>query len=640
MLMNAIAKKCSHPGGSACPANTSSCLRQTFLITPVILISAYLNCAGWILSALHRLNAAGYSVAVILGVILLWWCKPDFGRVRLRRFAKPFPFLFLCLAALAILGGLLYGPNNYDAMAYRLPRIMHWISQESWHWIHTDFHRVNARATGWEWLAAPIIALAKSYRWLFGINAILFLTLPGLVFSVFTRLGVQPRVAWCWMWLAPTAYCFLLQAGSIANDLICAVYALAAIDFALRAKASGRISEMWLSILSAALMTASKSSTLPLLLPWLLCIWPALPLLKKKIAATAVVVACATGSSLLPISILNYKQCGDWTGLVVERVAMYPSPLHLPSNIAYALLGNLTPPVFPWAKQWNSLMDRVLPPELVHALEKCSERAMAHFVLPEMTVEEIAGWGFGLTILVFLTAGAAAFSRSAAPTGPKRTLYITCILLSPLIAALAMMSKSGLSTAGRMLTPFYILLLPLLLAGRSQSQIVRRRWWRVAAIGSMLVAFVPLIVSPARPLWPACMVLRKMDAEHSRNGLLVRAWNVYSVYGARSNGFAPAIAALPPGIRRLGLVTFDDPEASLWMPFGSRSIEHVTNGDTPAILRAKGIEYILVRPTKLRENYEAWRTRMGLEPVCTIPLALRASDGIVDWPLVRLPKNP
>ena len=56
------------------------------------------------------------------------------------------------------------------------------------------------------------------------------------MFSVFTRLGVRRRVAWSWMWLVPTGYCFLLQAGSIGNDLFGAPFALAAVDFALRAK--------------------------------------------------------------------------------------------------------------------------------------------------------------------------------------------------------------------------------------------------------------------------------------------------------------------------------------------------------------------------------------------------------------------
>ena len=73
-----------------------------------------------------------------------------------------------------------------------------------------------------------------------------------------TRLGVRPRVAWPWMWLLPTGYNFLLQAGSIGNDTVPTIYALAAVDFGLRAWESRRLSYLWLSILSAALLTGTN----------------------------------------------------------------------------------------------------------------------------------------------------------------------------------------------------------------------------------------------------------------------------------------------------------------------------------------------------------------------------------------------
>ena len=58
-----------------------------------------------------------------------------------------------------------------------------------------------------------------------------YLFFPGLVFSVLTRLGVSRRVAWHWMWLAPTGYCFVQQAGSIGNDAFGAMLAPAAKRF-------------------------------------------------------------------------------------------------------------------------------------------------------------------------------------------------------------------------------------------------------------------------------------------------------------------------------------------------------------------------------------------------------------------------
>ena len=89
---------------------------------------------------------------------------------------------------------------------------------------------MNDRACGMEWLSAPVLLFTGSTRGLFLLNFLPFLLLPGLVFSIFTRLGVRARVAWQWMWLLPTGYNFILQAGGIANDTFPTVYALAAVD--------------------------------------------------------------------------------------------------------------------------------------------------------------------------------------------------------------------------------------------------------------------------------------------------------------------------------------------------------------------------------------------------------------------------
>ena len=42
-----------------------------------------------------------------------------------------------------------------------------------------------------------------------------------------TRLGVRPRAAWCWMWLFPSGYGYVLQAGSVVNDMFGALLVLA-----------------------------------------------------------------------------------------------------------------------------------------------------------------------------------------------------------------------------------------------------------------------------------------------------------------------------------------------------------------------------------------------------------------------------
>ena len=391
-------------------------------------VCAYLNCAGWTLSALHELNAGGYAVALAIatGAFFIWKKKsstlilPQSSLKKFsRRFRRPFPLAFLILAAMAFLGGVLHAPNNYDALAYRVPRVLHWLDAGHWHWIHTIFPRVNTRACGIEWLSAPLVALTKTDRLLFLINIISFLLLPGLVFSVFTRLGVRRRVAWHWMWIAPTGYGFLLQAGSIANDLFGVPFALAAVDFALRAKISKSPRDLYSSLLAAMLMTSAKASDLPLLLPWAIAILPSLNLFFRRPALTAAVCAIAMFASLLPTAILDEHYCGDWSGVTLEGdQANHDVALRTGANVVLMTIDNLTPPIFPPADLWNRKIPELIPSGLSSRLHQTvSEPQAAEFRIEEMQIEDDAGIGFGVTTLLLVSVVSAASRCRASSLG-------------------------------------------------------------------------------------------------------------------------------------------------------------------------------------------------------------------------------
>src|SRR5580698_2527552 len=209
-------------------------------------ISACAALAGWILSALGELNRPGYlaAFALFLGFIVLPWRRFGFSWEKLllavrkgfRRLRRPMPLGFFVLAILVFVGGAIYTTDNYTGLTYSAGRVLQWLSHGRWFWIHTTDYRMNDRACGMEWLSAPILLFTQSTRGLFLLNFLPFLLMPGLIFSVFNQLGVRGRVAWYWMWLLPSGYTFLLQAGGNANDTFPTVYALAAIYFALRAR--------------------------------------------------------------------------------------------------------------------------------------------------------------------------------------------------------------------------------------------------------------------------------------------------------------------------------------------------------------------------------------------------------------------
>src|SRR5262249_3646336 len=156
--------------------------------------------------------------------------------------------------------------------------------------VQTEFQRLNTRGTAFEWTFAPLLALTKSDRGFFLINIACFALMPGRVFSVLTRLGVTNRMAWNWVWLLPTGYCFLLQSGSISNDFFGGFFALCAVEFALRARDSKNVAEVWLSIFGAALMTGTKTFNILLLPAWGLAILPTLPLLFRRPVISSLVL--------------------------------------------------------------------------------------------------------------------------------------------------------------------------------------------------------------------------------------------------------------------------------------------------------------------------------------------------------------
>ena len=198
------------------------------------------------------------------------------------------------------------------------------------------------------------------------------------------------------------------------------------------------------------------------------------------------------------------------------------------------------------------------------------------------------------------------------------------------------MARSGLSTPARYLTPFYLFILAPILTSAGAELLVRKRRWRSVALATFSLAALLLVLSPPRPLWPARTVLRAAGAETSSNKLLQRAWNVYSVYAQRRDVFRPVREVLPPDLKTLGLAAFNTPEASLWLPFGSRRILHIRENDTAEITRARGIEYVLVNPVTVRDT-SAWLQRFNAEVVRKIPLQVTVRNEPVEWLLVRLP---
>jgi hypothetical protein len=584
------------------------------LVRVWILLSTLLVGAGWILSIFHQLNRTSYAIIFALaGMTAVGWLRKTNWQMvktkslsqKLRRRSKhPAPLLFLVLALLSLAAGLFYLPANADSNAYRIPRVLEWLGAGQWHWIHTLDIRMNIAGCNFEWLSAPLILFAHTDRFIFLINWISFLMLPGLIFSVFSRLQVRPRVAWWWMWILPSGWCYAMQASSDVNDSFAAVYALASLDFALRARENKRIGDIWLSLLAAALLTGTKQTIIPLVIVCAVAIFPVLRLLRAKPVATAAILIFCLLISFLPLALFNFEHTGTWTGIPANSGpdAMFwarcqpDSPLWGIVGNAFCLpLQNLEPPFFPWADKWSALMQ--------HFLQTPFGSHFASFenfgYLRRAMTEETAGIGLGIVFfLVLISVCAICLRRRSVQENAvaKNDLFLRLLRWAPFLALLIFMAKVGSYQNARQLGPYYVFFFPLLLAMPGHSCLVRRRWWQWLGLAVILFTAALLVLARNRPLFPAETVIASLKASHPQSAFLAKVADSYNFWPSMRNVEEnPFKTNLPPDGRVIGyatLVGFSEP--GLWLSAGNHAVERILPDDASNELRERDIHYVVI----------------------------------------------
>lgn len=637
---------------ASCPQHYSGSLAAVW-----VLVCAVTVAAGWLLSMAGVLHCGGYlwffgsATVLALGVAIgrRWLKRLAWRGPRWRwRFQRFLPVSFVILFALAFLGGLLHPPNNFDGLTYRIPRVLHWLSEGGWHWINSLHQAVNTRTTGIEWLSAPLIALTGTDRWLFLINTISFALMPGLVFGILRILGLGGRVAWVWMWIFPTGYCYLIQAGSIGNDMFGAVLFLAALFHALKARQSRKFFDVAISCLAMALCTGAKASNLTLALPWLIAIGPGLyPLIRRPVAAMAVLGICLV-VSFVPNAYFNFAKSGDWTGLKLE--SSVPMDRREPLlralwNTQYLVLQNIAPPIFPVAGMYNRAVGELIPETLQERLKTLFEGAAAGLHLPEVQYEEGAPLGLGVVALLLvplLLPRRGRVRRVAAL--PSKVLLRSALALAALVSLWPLLANTGMSGNARYLAPTYLLLVLPLLASKAMVTALSNRLWRILTVVNFVVCGVLLILSPARPLWPAQKVLNSLGGLESESQAVRRAIGVYQTYSGRNDAFKPVRELLPEDADHVGAILYFAPETSLWRPFGSRRIAQIRPEETGEELRARGIGHVVVSLQAMKFGafppLEEYAELIDAEELAKAKATLRNATGPQEFVILRLKLIP
>jgi hypothetical protein len=620
--------------------------RQVWHATEIwVLISAWCSISGWALSACGCLNSKGYVAALVAGAVLLvvWGRKrwrgwrPNRPFFRHRRGALP--FIFRLAALLALVGGALYTPNNYDALTYRFPRVLHWLAESRWHWIDTTNDRMNYSATGFEWLMTPLFISTHSDRLFFLINWLSYLLLPGLLFRFFRSAGIARRVAWHWMWLLPLGYCFILQAGSIGNDTFATVYFLAAVVFGRLAAQRRSIGDLWIALLSCALLTGAKVSNVPLVLPCVIAVWPALALIRRHIAGTVLTGIIAAIISFLPIAWFCHRNTGDWTGDPANSTKMkLDNPaIGIIGNTLQLIIQNASPAINPLTKPWNHFAAKNLETHpgqvLLHQYPRLSLQ------WGELATEETAGIGAGL-LLLFTISCAAMLRHPVNGVGTRGSGF--WITAAGVLALGVFMAKVGGEAVPRLVAAYNPVLFAFVLRHPANANLARVRWWRGLAIITAASALITIVLTPSRPLFPAVTLSHWAVSRFPENPLCQRVATVYSVYRQRAEVLAPIRDHLPAEAKSVGFIGGDDPQIALWRPFGSRRIVEITPQNQTEVLGADGVSYVVVSPGILQlvfgQSVQEWSEQHRAAMLARERIIVKVTRGAEDWLLFHIGK--
>lgn len=611
-----------------------------------VLLAAACNIAGWVGSLVGGVTPMGLALGIpVAWLALVLLCCP--GKVPFPSGRKGLCFFrirggilrwgFVVLAVFSILGGLLHAPNNFDAMNYRLPKVLAWLMAGEWHWLAANNNSLNTRASGTEWMMAPLIAWTGSDRMLFLLNQLPFLLMPGLVFGVFRGLGVSGQPARFWMWVLPSGYGFALQAGGIGNDLPAAIFALAAFDFGLRWKKSGEVGYALIALAAAGMMTAVKPTTLPLMLPFTILFYGMVSLLRSHPLRVSFAVLPLSLASFLPTAFLNHRHCGDWTGAAAENVSLGKVEpwVGIAGNLINAPLQNIAPPVFPMAGWWNERVVNWFPESFMEYMAANFELRGARFGVTDIQGEESAGLGLGIVGLLLV--GVCFGTRRENSGAWKRRAAWLALWFG--LALLAYFSKAGMTTVARHILPYYpFLIVPLVMVPRLDGA-VRQRWFICLASGAAASTLVMLCITPSRPVLPMATISRLLADKNSSPSIQRLALG-YEVYGNRADILGSLRDALPADAALVGFINHAaGPESPMWKPYGKRTIRHLIPGTDPE----RAMRYIVLNTNYFeesrRESPEAWLARLNGSVLQRMQIRSLVKEPPSEWWVVQLPAH-
>lgn len=243
-------------------------------------------------------------------------------------------------------------PNSWDAMVYHLPRVMHWIQNESVH--HYPTHQLKQLYSPplTEWLMLQVRLFTGSEHSFALVPWVAFALTPIAVSDVASELGASFRGQLLAAAFALTLPLALAQATSTLIDGVTAFWATTTVAFMLRLRHRSGGADLFLAATSIGLLMLTKYSGL--LAVWPFILWAFISTLRRSrraaekfILVTAVVLLLVNGGHWLR----NAQLFGDPLG-PVESTGVVETNFDLDAVAANVLRNAAVLAAGPWPT-WN-----------------------------------------------------------------------------------------------------------------------------------------------------------------------------------------------------------------------------------------------------------------------------------------------
>lgn len=542
----------------------SSCgYRETFLRSSLIWgLAAVLLTEG--LSIFHALTRENVAIAWGAGAVLfmaLIFCVPDnkvkrpgfwFTGISISKTGGIFLSVTAAIAGITGINAFCSAPNNWDSMTYHMPRIMHWIQNQSLEPYPTAILRQLYQPPGAEYLILQFQILSGNDRLANGVQWFSFLGTLIALSLIASQLGAGKTGQILTAILAATIPMAILQGVSTQNDLVTGYWLANFYYFSFRlAGFSGVARTRWADLVASgmalALALLTKGNAVLFALPMLL-LFLVSAVLKKRLSIFRDIIL------ILAICLAVNA------GFFGRNIKVFGTPLsggnehylNTGNALANTVVNGVRNLALHWATPWeriNTVMIEKITAWQNWAGNPENNSWDVFFIPPASTNEDIAGNPFHL----FLIIGVFGFIFVSSKYSKNLKIYTLLVLTGFLFFCATVKWQMFHS---RLHLPLFLLSMP---AAGAVLEKTRSRWLTIFLTGILTIAALPpLLFNERHPF---------LGKKNVFNMPRLEQYFFYRKDLVLPYVFAAKFASMPPGGKVGMMLGADDWEYPLWVLF-------------------------------------------------------------------------